>query len=72
MTPQVPDPVDAASLSDLRRFVAALADQFDQLKSVAFAKDEQIALLEAEIVELKDEIARLKGLPPRPKFKAKP
>lgn len=79
MTPQGPDPADAASLSDLRRFVSALAAQVDQLKSAALAKDEQVALLEAgnslmkaEIVELKDEIARLKGLPPRPKFKAKP
>ena len=32
----------------------------------------QNAALQAENIALKDEIARLKGLPPRPKFKAKP
>ena len=31
-----------------------------------------VAAKDAVIVELKDEIARLKGLPPRPKFKGKP
>ena len=31
-----------------------------------------LALKDAEIAALKDEIARLKGLPPRPKFKVKP
>ena len=32
----------------------------------------QNAALQAENIALKDEIARLKGLPPQPKFKVKP
>ena len=46
---------------------------------VAWAKDETerqhaeaLAAKDAEIAALKDEIARLKGLPPRPRFKVKP
>ena len=35
-------------------------------------KDAEIAALKIELTALKDEIARLKGLPPRPKFKGKP
>ncbi|MEF2074892.1 hypothetical protein [Consotaella aegiceratis] len=31
-----------------------------------------VVLKDARIVELEDEVARLKGLPPRPKFKGKP
>ena len=33
---------------------------------------EEVTVLRAENRELRDEIARLKGLPPRPKFKGKP
>lgn len=70
---------DASSFADLRRVVAALAQQVDALQIAVGAKDDQIAGLEAllsqlkaENQELKDEIARLKGLPPRPKFGARP
>lgn len=45
--------------------VGRLQDQAVELQAVVAAKDGQIA-------ELKAEIARLKGLPPRPKFKGKP
>ena len=45
--------------------VASLQDNAGQLTAV-------VSLRDAEIVALKDEIARLKGLPPRPKFKSKP
>src|SRR5580693_9769451 len=45
-------------LADLRRLVVALIEEAGRLA--------------AENRELKDEIARLKGLPPRPKFKGKP
>lgn len=45
-------------LAELRRLVVSLI--------------EEVSRLTAENRELKDEIARLKGLPPRPKFKGKP
>jgi cell division protein FtsB len=48
---------------DLRRVVAALVERCDRV----VAENEE---LKAENQELRDEIARLKGLPPRPKFKA--
>jgi hypothetical protein len=50
---------------DFRRFVAALVERCDRL----VAETEE---LKAENRDLRDEIARLKGLPPRPKFKSKP
>ena len=46
-----------------------------QVATLQDACDQQLAMLalkDAEIAALKDEIARLKGLPPRPKFKVKP
>jgi len=49
---------------DLRRIVAALVDRCDQLAG-------EIERLKAENRELRDEIARLKGMPPRPKFPPK-
>ena len=45
--------------------VATLQESVDRLTS-------ENAALKAENISLKDEIARLKGLPPRPKFKVKP
>jgi len=45
--------------------VATLQGSVDRLTS-------ENAALKAENISLKDEIARLKGLPPRPKFKVKP
>jgi chromosome segregation ATPase len=71
--------IDDLSLADLRQAVAALAAQLSRLqgdvaefpKVVAELKLE-IAARDAKIVEQAEEIARLKGLPPRPKFKGKP
>ena len=72
MTPSGSDPVDALPLADLRRVVSALVAQVATLQeSVDRLTTENAALL-AENIALKDEIARLKGLPPRPKFKVKP
>ncbi|MDX8535861.1 hypothetical protein RFM41_33265 [Mesorhizobium sp. VK25A] len=50
--------VEDLPLADLRRLVVALI--------------EEVTLLRAENRDLKDEIARLKGLPPRPQFKGRP
>ncbi|WP_041558020.1 hypothetical protein [Novosphingobium sp. PP1Y] len=50
---------------DLRRVVAALALRCDRL-------EEAVERLTTENEALKAEIARLKGLPPRPKLKAEP
>jgi len=49
--------------------VKRLQDTLVELQEETTAK---LALKDAEIVILKDEIARLKGLPPRPKFGLKP
>ena len=50
---------------DLRRVVAALVERCDRLAGENEA-------LKVENEELRDEIRRLKGLPPRPNFKPKP
>src|SRR6476646_2292381 len=57
MTLPPSDSVEELPLADLRRLVLALI--------------EEVKLVRAENRELKDEIARLKGLPPRPRFKSK-
>ena len=71
--------LEEATLLELRRFVATLASEVSRLGALVEAKDGEIAELQAantalksEVQDLKDEIARLKGLPPRPKFKSKP
>jgi hypothetical protein len=58
MTLPPTESVEDLPLADLRRLVLALIAEATRLG--------------AENRELKDEIARLKGLPPRPKFKGKP
>src|SRR5438128_696038 len=58
MTLPPSDSVEELPLADLRRLVVALIGE--------------VTLLRAENRELKDEIARLKGLRPRPRFKGKP
>src|ERR1017187_1589092 len=58
MTPPPTESVEDFPLAELRPLVVALI--------------EEVTLLRTENRELKDEIARLKGLPPRPKFKGKP
>ena len=86
MTPGGSDPVDDMPLSELRRVVGLLLTQVSRLQGevaslrgeVASLEDNSgrltavVGLRDAEIIALKDEIARLKGLPPRPKFKSKP
>lgn len=66
------DPVDDMSLADLRRVVGTLLSEMSRLQGEVDGLATASALKDAEIVALKDEIARLKGLPPRPKFKTKP
>jgi len=79
MLPPRSESSDDLELSELRRFVATLASQVERLQVQVGAtgemvelKDAEIAALKIELTALKDEIARLKGLPPRPKFKGKP
>ena len=72
MTPSGSDPVDALPLADLRRVVSALVAQLATLQESVDRLSRENAALKAENIALKDEIARLKGLPPRPKFKVKP
>ena len=72
MTPVQSDPDDVGAFADLQQLVRALAAQVTTLQNGADQHEAVLALKDAEIAALKDEIARLKGLPPRPKFKAKP
>src|SRR6266851_9922271 len=58
MTLPPTESVEELPLAELRRLVLALIDE--------------VTRLGAENRDLKDEIARLKGLPPRPKFRGKP
>jgi Transposase IS66 family len=68
--------IDDLPLEDLRRVVARLVGEVGRLQGqVEELQGEMRAVVvakDAEIADLKDEIARLKGLPPRPKFKGKP
>ena len=78
MTPSGSDPLDGLPLADLRRVVSALVVQVAMLQESVDRLTIQNAALQAENaalkddnIALKDEIARLKWLPPRPKFKVK-
>jgi hypothetical protein len=71
MTPAGSGP-DDDRLADLRRVVSALVEQVATLQGTADRLTGENATLKIENLALKDEIARLKGLPPRPKFKDKP
>jgi hypothetical protein len=72
MTPSGSGPFDDNDLSDLRRVIGTLSAQVMLLQEGQDQHAAVVAQKDAEIAELKDEIARLKGLPPRPRFKAKP
>ncbi len=72
MTRSGSDPVDALPLADLQRVVSALVAQVATLQETVDRLTTENAALKGENIALKDEIARLKGLPPRPKFKVKP
>jgi hypothetical protein len=63
---------DDDRLADLRRVVLALAEQVAVLQGTVDRLTSENGELKVENLALKDEIARLKGLPPRPKFKDKP
>ncbi len=62
---------DAASLeefsfAELRAVVGALVAEIGALRSSTEAQQATISVLRAENQALRDEVARLKGLPPRP------
>src|SRR3990170_4044137 len=66
------DSIEDLPLADFRRVVLALMEEVGRLGEALAGRDAEIAALKAENQALKDEIARLKGLPPRPRFKGKP
>jgi len=66
------DRIDDLPLVDLRRFVGTMLTEMARLQGGLGEFKAALVAKDAEIVALKDEIARLKGLPPRPKFKIKP
>ncbi len=49
-----------------------MVEEVERLRAAEMAKDGQIGLLRTKVAEQAEEIARLKGLPPRPRFKGKP
>lgn len=59
-------------LRELGKFVDTLAAEVSRQRELIETKDGLIAELRTEVTALKEEIGRLKGLPPRPKFKGKP
>jgi hypothetical protein len=86
VSPPPADSLDDLSLSELRRVLAVALSELERFRpefsrlqgEVATQADEiadlklTVAARDAKIVEQAEEIARLKGLPPRPKFKGKP
>jgi Transposase IS66 family len=72
MTRPPTESFDDLPLKDLRRVVARLVSEVGRLREAERVKDEEIGLLKAKIAEQAEEIARLKNLPKRPKFKGRP
>ena len=58
--------LEALSLAELRELVGALASEVTRLTALGEAQQASLAALTAENQALRDEVARLKGLPPRP------
>ena len=70
------DPFETLSADSLRRLVVDLSQRLGALEAQVTHLGDQLAsaevtraALQAENQELRDEIARLKNLPPRPPFK---
>ena len=58
--------LEAFSLAELRDLVGVLVAEVEALRVGAEAQQATIAALRAENQALRDEVARLKGVPPRP------
>jgi uncharacterized small protein (DUF1192 family) len=66
MSPPDAASLEALSLAELRELVGALASEVTRLRALGEARQASLAALTAENQALRDEVARLKGLPPRP------
>lgn len=79
MTPPPTDSSDEVPLSELRHVLSVALSELERFRSEFSRLEGEVAdlkiaaaLKDARIVELSEEVARLKGLPPRPKFRGKP
>jgi hypothetical protein len=59
-------PLETLSLAELRDLVGELVSEAGRLRADTVAQQATITALKAENQALRDEVARLKGLPPRP------
>src|SRR3954464_14487705 len=59
-------PLETLSLAELRDLVGELVSEAGRLRADTVAQQATITALRAENQVLRDEVARLKGLPPRP------
>src|SRR4028118_1681325 len=66
MSPPDAASLEALSLGELRELVGAPASEVTRLTALGEAQQASLAALTAENQALRDEVARLKGLPPRP------
>ena len=66
MSPPDAASLEVLSLAELRALVGALASEVIRLRALGEAQQASLAALKLENQALRDEVARLKGLPPRP------
>src|SRR5918998_5264149 len=66
MSPPDAASLEVLSLAELRELVGALASEVTRLRALGEAQQASLAALKLENQALRDEVARLKGLPPRP------
>jgi hypothetical protein len=66
MSPPDAASLEILSLAELRELVGALASEVIRLRALGEAQQASLAALKLENQALRDEVARLKGLPPRP------
>jgi hypothetical protein len=66
MSPPDAASLEVLSLAELRELVGALASEVTRLRTLGEAQQASLAALKLENQALRDEVARLKGLPPRP------